>query len=333
MPPEKQPAGPQILRFLDDHRLDHSPANYAFAHRFLIEGDATLKAEVDRITDGGFRIGPDEVARLAGPPSAEASAEHEAAPQLDRLTVRVLDIIGGAASATGNLNRDLVSAAASLLGTDGESVRTIVSAMIERTTRAEASLADATRQAQSLREELNAVRNDANRDRLTGLLNRPGMEERLSTAIASPKGCAIAFVDVDRFKAVNDTHGHAVGDRVLQAVANELAEACQPHAVARWGGEEFIVLMEDMTAAEAGAIVDAARARLARRRLKVRETDAPIGTITFSAGVSSSRGRSVPELVASADALLYSAKNGGRNRIEVEPPVVDLSSARKQGRA
>lgn len=327
MPPDHKPAGPLILRFLDDHRLDHSPANYAFAHRFLIEEDAALKAEVDRITDGGFRIGPDEVARLAGVPSTEPTAEHEPAPQLDRLTLRVLDIIGDAAHATGHLNRDLVSAAASLLGTDGASVRSIVSAMIERTTRAETSLADATRQAQSLREELNALRNDASRDRLTGLLNRLGMEALLSIAVGSPKGCAVAFVDVDRFKAVNDAHGHAVGDRVLQAVATELADACDPHAVARWGGEEFLILLEDMTAAEAGAIVDAARARIARRRLKVRETDVPLGAITFSAGVSSSRGRSVPELVASADALLYRAKNGGRNRIEVEPPVVDVSPA------
>ncbi len=331
MPPEKQATGPRILHFLDDHRLDHSPTNYAFAHRFLIEEDAALKAEVDRITDGGFRIGPDEVARLANPSTAEPRAEHEAAPQLDRLTLRVLDIIGDAAHATGHLNRDLVSAAASLLGTDGASVRSIVTAMIERTTRAEASLADATRHAQTLREELNALRNDASRDRLTGLLNRPGMEELLAIAATSPKGCALAFVDVDRFKAVNDAHGHAVGDRVLQAVAAELAEACQPHAVARWGGEEFLILLEDMTAAEAGAIVDAARERIATRRLKVRESGAQLGTITFSAGVSSSRGRSVPELVASADALLYRAKNGGRNRIEVEPTVVGVSPAPENG--
>lgn len=329
MPPEKQAAGPQILRFLDDHRLDHSPANYAFAHRFLIEEDAPLKVEVERIIDGGFRIGPEEVAKLAGSSTADAGEEHEAAPQLDRLTLRVLDIIGDAANATGGLNRDLVSAAAALLGTDGASVRAIVSAMIERTTRAEASLADATRQAQSLREELNALRDHANRDRLTGLLNRPGMEDRLADAIAAVKGCAIAYVDVDRFKAVNDAHGHAVGDRVLQAVATELAESCDPHTVARWGGEEFLVLLEEMTAAEAGAIVEAARVRLAKRRLKVRESGAQLGTITFSAGVSSSRGRSVPELVASADALLYRAKNGGRNRVEVEPPVVEVPSAPK----
>ncbi|WP_287461126.1 GGDEF domain-containing protein [Sphingomonas sp.] len=326
MPIEKQATGPKILRFLDDHRLQHSPANYAFVHRVLIEQDAVLKAEVERIVDGGFRIGPDEVARLAGETPAEPAPEHHGASQLDRLTLRVLDIIGDAASATGDLNRDLVSAAASLVGAAESSIRSVVSAMIERTTLAEASLADATRQAQSLRAELNALRTDASRDRLTGLLNRAGVEERLATAIASPKGCAIALIDIDHFKRVNDGHGHAVGDRLLRTVATELADSCQPHTVARWDGGAFLILMEDMTARDANAIIDTARVRLASRRLKVRESDAPLGTITFSAGISSSRGRAVPALIASAEALLDRAKNGGRNRTEIEPPLVEILS-------
>ena len=133
-----------------------------------------------------------------------AAKQVEEAPALfprngrdSRLTLRVLDIIGDAASASSELNRDLVGAAASLLGPDVPNVRTIVTAMIERTARAETSLADATRQARSLRDELNTLRDDASRDRLTGLLNRAAMEERLSIAASSERGCAIAFVDVE----------------------------------------------------------------------------------------------------------------------------------------
>lgn len=325
MTARKPTTGPQILHFLDEHHLDHSPANYEFAYRFLIEQDGALKAEVNRIIDGGVRIGPDEVARLGGEWQANSSEEQTAAPQLDRLTLRVLAIIGDVTNATGDLNRDLVSAAASL--TDGANVRSIVSAMIERTSHAEASLADAMRQAQSLREELNALRNKTNRDRVTGLLNRSAMEERLSVAVVSPKGCTIAVLELDSLKAVNDTHGRAVGDRLLRIVAAELAEACRPHAVARWSGEGFLVLIQEKVAFEAGTIVDAARTRIAGRRLKVRGTDAELGTITFSAGVSSSRGRSMAELVASAEALLRRAQDGGRNRTELEPAVVEIVSA------
>lgn len=325
--------GSRVLRFLNDHRLDHSPVNYAFAHRFLFEADTALTTEVGRITDGGVRITPGEIAKLSAKVSGPGDVEQDNSPQLDRLTLRVLDIIRDAASATGDLNRDLVGAATSLLGPDGPNVRSIITAMIERTSQAEASLADATRQAQSLRDELNMLRNDASRDRLTGLLNRTAMEERLSIAVSSPKGCAIAFVDVDRFNSINDTHGHGVGDRVLKVVASTLAECCRPHAVARWGGEEFLVLMEDTIAADAGPIIDAARARLAERQFKVRENDAPLGAISFSAGVSSSRGRTVAELVESADALLYQAKSAGRNRVEVESALVEIKSARKEKEA
>jgi diguanylate cyclase len=315
--------GPSILSFLDDHRLDHTPLNYAFAHCVLTKEDAALTAEVKRITDGGVRIVPSQVDKL-WEIKAASNNSGQGDTQLDRLTLRVLDIISEAASATGELNRGLVGDAASLLAPDGASVRSIIAAMIERTARAEASFAGAARQAQELRDELNAVRNDANRDRLTGLLNRAAIEELMSAAVVSPKGCAIAFLDVDRFKSINDKYGHGVGDRVLKVVAQTLAEACSPHPVARWGGEEFLVLLQDTIAADAGAIVDAARTLLSQRQLKLRENDTPLGTVSFSAGVLSSRGRTVAEMVAGADALLYKAKNAGRNRVEVEPVLVEL---------
>lgn len=310
----EQAIGAQVLHFLDDHSLDHNLDNFAFAYRFLIERDAALTSEVNRIIDGGVRIGSGEVARLAGDWSPDPGAGRSAAPQLDRLTLRVLDIIGEVATATGDLNRDLLSAATSL--TDGANVRSIVSTMIERTARAESALAEASRQAQSLREELNRLRNDVSRDRITGLPNRAGMEALLQGAIAAPKGCTIAMIDLDNLKAVNDTHGRAVGDRLLRTVATELVDSCRPHSVARWSGGTFMVLFEAMEPVAAVTIVDAARTRIARRRLKVRESDAELDTITLSAGVSSSSERSAAETIADAEHLLGRALDGGRNRTE-----------------
>ncbi len=312
--------GPEVLRFLDAHWLDHSPTNYAFAHRVLFEPDEVLKREVKRITDGGVRITPAEVAKLIG---GKVVAD-ESAPKLDHLTLRVLDMIGDAASATGSFNRDLVGAAASLVRPDPADVRSVITAMIDRTAQAEASLGDATRQARSLREELAALGADATRDRLTGLLNREGAKSRLSDAAASRQGCAVAVLDVDRLKIINDAHGHEVGDRVLQAIAADLVETCHPHMVARLDGNTFLVLMEGLTAAEAGAIIDVARAHLSTRQMKVRESGVLLGSVSFSAGVSSSRGRGGAELLASANALLARVKNKGRDRVEIEPPVVGV---------
>ena len=310
--------GVQVLRFLDDHRLEHSPAHYAFAFRFLSGGDRALEASVRRISDGGVRITPAQVEKLAQ--ASPPQAENDVGPQLDQVTLRVLDIIRDTLDATGGLSRDLVQASASLLADDVPNVRAVVAAMIERTAAAEKSLSEATQQAQRLRHELNVLRSDANKDRLTGLLNRAALEDHLTSA----GDCCVAIVDVDHFKNVNDTHGHGVGDRVLKAIAAALAETCSPHIVGRWGGEEFMVLFEGITLSAAHAEIDRARSTVAAKQLRLRENDKPLGSVTFSAGVAARRGRSIDDAVAAADALLYIAKNKGRNQVIAEQSLVKV---------
>jgi len=203
--PKRTQAGVEVLRFLDDHRLDHSPAHYAFAFRYLFGEDRALEASVQRITDGGVRIMSAEVAKLV--PEGPPEPQNDVAPQLDQVRLRVLDIIRYTLEATGDLNRDLVQASASLLADDVPNVRAVVAAMIERTASAEKSLSEATQQAQRLRQELTVLRSDANKDRLTGLLNRAALENYLAAA----SDCCVGLVDVDHFKRINDTHGHGVG--------------------------------------------------------------------------------------------------------------------------
>lgn len=311
-------AGREILRWLDLHWLEHSPANYAFAYRVLFGDDDTLKREVDRITGGGVRITPAEVAMLGG-----ADGE-KTAPALNHLVLRLLDVIGGAASATGSFNRDLIGAATAIVGPNPVDLGALITAMIDRTAEAEAHLADATRQVRALRQELSALGGDATRDRLTGLLNQKGVEARLEAAAGAARGCAIALLGVDRLKSINGAHGHAIGDRVLRAIAEDLLDSCHPHLVARWDGDVFLVLLDGFTATAAADVIEVARARLAGRQLTVRETGAPLGLVSISAGVASSRGRSAAELLASAVALLQHAKSSGRNRVEAEPPIIAI---------
>ncbi|MCH4894427.1 diguanylate cyclase [Sphingomonas sp. SFZ2018-12] len=314
-----------MLRFLDNHRLDHTPAHFAFAHSYLFGSDPGLVEDVRAVVDGGVRISPAEVLRISSKREPRGSVGDVVGPQLDHMTVRVLDIIRDTLSATGDLNRDLVQASASLLAEDVPNVRAVVAAMIERTATAERSLSDATLQAQRLREELNALRSEANRDRLTGLLNRAALEDHLA---AAPDGLCLALVDVDHFKRVNDTHGHGVGDRVLRAVAGVLSETCAPHSVGRWGGEEFMVLFERGELAMAVDLIDRARVALAAKRFRLREDDKPLGEVTFSAGVVSRRGRTVEATIAAADGLLYAAKSEGRNRVSSERHLVDVDARR-----
>jgi diguanylate cyclase (GGDEF)-like protein len=150
----------------------------------------------------------------------------------------------------------------------------------------------------------------AHRDPLTGLWNRRGF----LTHSASLTQGAVALVDLDRFKAINDVHGHDAGDDVLRDFAGFLARSVRrSDCVARWGGEEFAVLFPDLSEAEAGAIL-----HRMTRRLAAGAVDAPDGTpISFSAGVIQLNGDGVEAAMTRADAALYAAKHGGRDQIRV----------------
>lgn len=193
--------------------------------------------------------------------------------------------------------------------------------MIGRTQRAEERLRLMSGEIDTLQENLAEARSLVGQDSLTGLPNRAALEERLAelAAAASRLGAplALAFCDVDHFKRVNDEFGHAVGDRVLKLVADTLAaDARAGETVGRWGGEEFLMLFENMGAAQAGERVDAIRRSLSGRSLRVRGTDQPVGSVSFSAGVAALLAGEEPrELVARADEALLAAKRDGRDRV------------------
>jgi diguanylate cyclase (GGDEF)-like protein len=157
----------------------------------------------------------------------------------------------------------------------------------------------------------------ASHDSLTGVLNRVGLDETLlgDRPVAPP--FALAMVDIDRFKRVNDTHGHAVGDEVLRHVAAILADGLRAtDGVVRWGGEEFLVVLPGVAPPEARAIVERSWARLRMDPVRTSAGEIPV---TFSVGLASLRdGEAFPALVERADRALYRAKNGGRDRIEIE---------------
>jgi diguanylate cyclase len=194
---------------------------------------------------------------------------------------------------------------------------------MDRTKAAERQLQQMKEEVQSLRVELANVSVEARTDPLTGLPNRRALEDRVVRLEEEGSLFSLAVCDIDCFKAVNDTYGHAVGDRVLKGVARVLQTSCPGQMVARFGGEEFVVLLDGTCAAAATDLVELARCELASRTFKLRETDHPLGTITMSAGVAQIRpGEGWSDLLRRADALLYEAKAAGRNRVQVhlDPP-------------
>ncbi len=162
----------------------------------------------------------------------------------------------------------------------------------------------------------------ARTDPLTRLANRRGMVEALAT-VPLDRHYAMALVDLDRFKEVNDTLGHAHGDAVLAEIAGILRDAIGDMGiVSRWGGEEFLVLMIDVPLAEAVAGIERARESV---DALVRGERGGAG-VTISAGLAAaSPGLPWETTVRVADALLYDAKDAGRNRVRFARVRGDLS--------
>ena len=172
-------------------------------------------------------------------------------------------------------------------------------------------------QRQQLGGALDRLRELAQRDGLTGLANRRYMQQLLveesSDPTRSPEGFAVALIDIDWFKRINDSHGHAVGDVVLRQVASLARTAlARDQSLARWGGEEFLLLVPGGTAEDAAQAVARLRDAVAvhpwnqlARGLQV----------SFSAGIAASApGEAVGELLIRADRALYRAKDAGRNQ-------------------
>jgi diguanylate cyclase (GGDEF)-like protein len=167
------------------------------------------------------------------------------------------------------------------------------------------------------------------RDGLTGLYNRGYFLDRVGptaeSAAARGLGLAVLMLDVDHFKKVNDTYGHAAGDAVLREVAAVLRESTRSEdLVARYGGEEFILVLPVAAPDQAAERAERVRAEIAARRVAVTGSDTPL-RVTASLGLAFSRPPAhapLPDpeaLIHAADQALYQAKNAGRNRIVFRP--------------
>ncbi len=175
---------------------------------------------------------------------------------------------------------------------------------------------------QALAEALARIQEMAVRDELTRLFNRGHMSEVLvaewSRRDRLQQPPCMALIDIDHFKRVNDTLGHAAGDAVLRGFARTILNVLRGHDVlARWGGEEFLLLLPDTPLEGACAVLERLRTQLAVG--EVGQADMPV-RITFSAGLVQVQSReTIESAIERADQAMYRAKNEGRDRIVVEP--------------
>lgn len=317
----------RIGEFLVDQRLDPDPANYAFAYQLLANPDGPLARAVHALTDGGVRLTRRDIESLgcdapaSGTPAATIEKAQGLVAQTQMQVEGFQDMVTAMRAETKDFGRDLAASAQAMRssGGDGNEISRLTATMLERVRTAEERLECANREASELRTKLEEARDNARKDPLTGLPNRRAFEEAYAAQAGAGARICMAVCDVDHFKSVNDRFGHVVGDRVLKALGEALSDTCKGHLVARYGGEEFVVLFTGLDLKGAREVLDRARVAVSAKRYRLRETDAPLGEITFSAGLSpAQQGEVFGTVFHRADQLCYAAKNGGRNCVRVD---------------
>lgn len=163
------------------------------------------------------------------------------------------------------------------------------------------------------RVHLLAAREAAYHDALTGLANRRAAEEHLSALARSGQSFTLVLFDLDHFKAVNDLHGHATGDLVLRGVARAAQNVLPRGGVAaRWGGEEFLLILPPLPSAQVRVLLDLLRAQLRSQR------HGAVTGVTACFGVATAYpGEHPDDVLARADVAMYAVKRQGRNDVHL----------------
>jgi len=320
------------LALMGQYEAAFNPLTFAvwYEHAAGINGRLSRAVEAARLTDP--RIGDETIARLYQDYVCPIDAQgmQRASGELERVMSGLADSAASTSDRAGSFGETLANfedaltsaRASSELGQALDKVRGSTTEMKDSTAALAHQVAMGRQEIQRLREDLSRARNDAMIDPLTGVLNRRGFDQQieamLERARETGQPLSVVMFDIDRFKAVNDTYGHVMGDRVLQAVAEVLRSGMSnsSNALARYGGEEFAALLPNTHQEDAVALAESCRLQGKALRVLDRRKQEVMLTVTISAGTSASRPNDdSASLIARADQALYSAKQSGRDRV------------------
>ncbi len=323
----------QVLPLLTRHQLAATPLNYALGYGYVSQRPPALHPALDALLDGRT---PDP-AHLAAlyrehlAPPGEAKVHELRGAVLAALASVQTQLKASRVEAEG-YQQTLSKRAASLAGPlneqqlDGfvQELLRDVQTMALNTRKLEDRLDAANNEVESVRAQLEDVREQAVTDALTGLANRgrfnTAIAEMMSAAAETGQSLTLLLLDLDHFKRVNDTHGHVTGDAVLRYTAETVRRSVKGgDLAARYGGEEVAVLLPDTGLEGACALAEQIRAKLSAQPLRKKDSKETIGIITASIGAALYRkGETAEQFIERADQALYRAKAGGRNRVEAE---------------
>ncbi|MGE5338163.1 MAG: GGDEF domain-containing protein [Gemmatimonadota bacterium] len=320
---------PQIAR----HGGGFEPPSYAVWYEYVSGANPPLKQALEARLAREQPLTAEEVQALYT--TFVAPRQAEAVERVQAQLQRTLDEFGRLAQTAGTdaakYSDSLQSYGDKLTpNMDAEALRGIVVALTAETARMQQSNAQLAekleanqRDVDELKSQLVSMKNESLLDPLTGLKNRRGFQKAVDEALAErPQGfagCTLLMADIDHFKKVNDTHGHLLGDKVLQTVAHVLRSSVKGRDVAaRFGGEEFAVLLPDTPVGGAASLAEQIRRTVAQGRIRRSDRSEAIGGVTISLGVAAYREReTLEQWIDRADQALYQSKQAGRDRVTV----------------
>jgi len=310
--------------FLSSHLIAPTPANYAVIYLYISNENDLLSAAIDKRLTLNEVITADFIADLfARYVSFSEQVENSVLGPFQDSLAKTIENIG---QQVNNENK----AAVSLQKLDKilsktqnqDSLNSVVNYLLSTINNAKSQhqnlsqeLSSTQQEINQLKEKLASSREEALVDSLTGLLNRRGCDEKLKHFSLEDTHSSLA-IDIDHFKSINDQFGHFIGDKVIQRIAKTIKSHINEEDLAvRFGGEEFIVVMNKKRIAQAQQVAENIRIAIESMKLKHRETDAFLPPISVSIGISeSTRSQNWKSIFDQADQALYQAKTSGRNR-------------------
>lgn len=310
--------------------LPANPINYAVFYEYVAGQNPQLREALDQFRDSARELTDSQMHSLYH--SFVSDTDEQAIKDVRQALSSIIDSTRGSlekvAQESGAYQEDLGAAAKQLTSGDSTDVVDIVAQLIDETVRMQAvgrglenELTRTNRDLSSLRREFTRVQEESLEDPLTGIQNRRAFDTALAQALeyarANNEELCLLMVDIDHFKSVNDTHGHVVGDAVLKQVAHAINETVRGGDVlARFGGEEFVVLLPNTPMEGAECVADNICNKVRNTYMDRRNVGKDIGKVTVSVGVALFAAQeSSEEFLVRADTALYRAKESGRNRV------------------